>query len=64
MFKHLGLYFGILLTGLGLFFILMYLNLLSMGYSFGKFVKFISRTFECYFFVIGIIIIIINFRKG
>ena len=63
MLKRLEWYFGILLTGLGLFFISMYLNLLIMGYSFFEFVKFISRTIECYFFIIGIIIIVISIER-
>ena len=50
---------GILLTSIGLMFILLYTNLLTMGYSFFKFVYFISRRLECWYFVIGIILIII-----
>ena len=58
MLKHIGVFLGIMISGLGLFFILMYLSMLLNGYSFLNFVKFISRTFECYLFLIGIIIII------
>ena len=63
MLKHLGLISGIMISGLGLFFILMYINVLLEGYSFLNFVKLISKTFECYFFLIGIIIIIISIER-
>lgn len=63
MLKYLGWVFGILLAGLGLFFIIMYLNLLKMGYSFLEFGKFISRSFECYFLIIGIIMIVIGIER-
>ena len=63
MFKHLGVFLGIILSGLGLFFIIMYLNLLKCGYSFFKIVKLISGTFECYYFIIGILIIIFNIER-
>ena len=44
---HILLYIiGVILTSLGLFFIIIYLNLLTMGYSFFNFVKFISIRVE------------------
>ncbi len=54
---------GILLTSIGLMFILLYTNLLTMGYSFFKFVYFISRRLECWYFVIGIILIILVLER-
>ena len=63
MLKYLEWFLGILITSLGLFFIIIYINLLRMGYSLLEFGKFISRSFECYFLVIGIIIIIISMER-
>ena len=38
---------GIILSGIGLFFIILYLNLLVIGYSFFEFVYFIIRSIYC-----------------
>ena len=54
---------GIFLTSLGLMFILLYTNVLTMGYTFLEFVNFISKRFECWFFIIGIILIIIALER-
>ena len=54
---------GIFLTSIGLMFILLYTNLLTMGYSFLEFVYFISKRIECLFFIIGIILIMITVER-
>ena len=54
---------GVILTSIGLFFIIIYLNLLTIGYSFLEFVKFISRRFEVWLLLIGIICIIISLER-
>lgn len=43
-------------TVMGCSFIILYLNLTTMGYNFINYVNFISRRIECYFSIIGLII--------
>ena len=45
--------FGFMVIGCS--FIILYLNLMSMGYNFLNYVNFIVRRFECYFSIIGLI---------
>ena len=53
------------LTVMGFTYIIMYLNLLSMGYDLTEYLSFISGRCECIMGVIGFIIInIIIFMKG
>ena len=54
---------GIFLTSLGLFFLILYLTLLNMGYSFFEFVKFITVRFECYFILIGSLLIFFSLER-
>lgn len=49
---------GIIFTSIGFFYIILYLNLFTMGYSFLNYVNFIIRRFECLLFIIGVLIII------
>lgn len=51
---------GLIFTSLGLFFTIIYLNILTTGYSFSFFVKFIIRRIEFWLFIIGIILIILS----
>lgn len=55
---------GILLSIGGLFFIIINLNLLIIGYSFWKYVKFIISNVECLLLFIGIIILIYVYERG
>ncbi|MBR1413935.1 MAG: hypothetical protein IJ574_04645 [Bacilli bacterium] len=41
---------------IGVFYIIIYLNVLTMGYSFLEFVKFIIMKAECLCLVVGIIV--------
>ena len=59
-FKFLIFLFGFGLTVIGLSYIIIYLNLLSIGYNFFDYVNFIIRRIECLYSIIGIIIIIIS----
>lgn len=52
--------FGIILTVIGIMSLILYLNLLSFGYSFLEYVNFIIRKFECISLFIGLIIIWIS----
>ena len=54
---------GILLTSIGLMFLILYINLLTMGYSFSEFVNFIIRRKECWLIVVGIGLILLSFER-
>ena len=52
-------------TVIGFSFIILYLNLTTIGYNFYNYVNFIFRRVECYFSVVGIIIMSLSiFIKG
>lgn len=63
MFRILLYIIGIIFTSIGLFFMIIYLNLLTIGYSFFDFVKFISRRLETWLFVIGILFIAVSLER-
>ncbi len=56
---------GFILMVLGLAFIILYLNLLTIGYNFSFYVHFITRRIECYYPIIGLIIsaLSINYKR-
>lgn len=49
--------FGFGLMTIGFVYVILYLNILSIGYNFSYYVNFISRRIECYFSIIGFIIL-------
>jgi len=56
---------GFGLTVIGCSFIILYLNLTTMGYNFINYVNFISRRGECYYSVIGLLIMVLSIKiKG
>ncbi len=55
---------GVLLTALSLVFIILYLNVLNLEYSFLDFVNFIISRGECWLIFIGILLIILSLKKG
>jgi hypothetical protein len=56
---------GFALMVIGNTFIILYLNLLTLGYNFSFYVNFIIRRIECYYSVIGLIIVLLTiFTKG
>ena len=57
MYKFLMFLSGVLLTSIGLFFLILYLNLFTLGYSFFDFVKFIIMRPECWLFTIGLVLL-------
>ncbi len=61
--NFLGAFFGTLLSSVGLMFLFLYTNLLTMGYSFSLFVHFISKRLECWLFLFGIIILIFSLER-
>lgn len=50
--------FGFMVIGFS--YIILYLNLTTMGYNFVNYVYFISRRVECYYSIIGLIIMILS----
>ena len=50
--------FGFGLMTIGFVYIILYLNILSIGYNFSYYVNFISRRIECYYTIIGFLIIL------
>lgn len=54
---------GIMLSSIGLFFMIIYANLLTLGYSFLEYVKFINMKVECLCFYLGIVIILISLER-
>lgn len=55
---------GILFITIGLFFIIININLFFIGYRFSQFVYFIIRRPECNIFFIGILILILVYERG
>ena len=64
MFRLILFLFGFGLTIIGIIYIILYLNLLTIGYNFSFYVNFIIRRIECWFSIIGIIIMIFSIYKG
>lgn len=62
--NFLGAFFGIFISSIGFMFILLYTNLLTMGYSFWNFVQFISKRFECLLFLIGIVLLLLSLERS
>ncbi|CDA60141.1 unknown [Clostridium sp. CAG:524] len=55
---------GIIITSSALMYIVIYLNLLRMGYSMLDYVKYVFSSIECTKIFIGIILIILSLKKG
>lgn len=47
-------------TVMGFSFIILYLNLTTIGYNFVNYVNFIFRRIECYYSIIGLIIMVLS----
>lgn len=64
MIRHILLFIlGILLTSISLMFVIIYLNLLKMNYSFIEYLKYILTNLECLLFIPGILLIKISLKK-
>ena len=64
MIKTISFLFGFGLTIIGLIYIILYLNLLTIGYNFLEYVYFIIKRIECWYSIIGIIIMLISLKGG
>jgi hypothetical protein len=53
---------GLMVYGTSL--IILYLNLITIGYNLGDYGNFIIRRYECYFSIIGLFIIILTMIRG
>lgn len=51
---------GFSLLVIGNTFIILYSNLLTLGYNFSFYVNFITRRIECYYSIVGFIIILLT----
>ena len=51
---------GFSLMVIGFVYLILYLNLLTIGYNFSVYVNFITRRIECYYTIIGFIIILLT----
>ncbi len=51
---------GFGLTVIGLSYIILYLNLIDIGYNFSEYVNFIIRRVECLNLIIGIILMLLS----
>ena len=63
MIKFIPLFIGIIFCSISTFFLIIYLNLFTMGYSFLDFVKFINTRIECLLLYVGIILIIYSLER-
>ena len=56
--------FGFILMSIGFMYMIIYLNLLSFGYSLGEYLVYIFTQVECLFVIVGFIIVLFSlFRK-
>lgn len=51
--------FGLMVIGWT--YIILYMNLMSIGYNFNEYVNFIIKRIECYYSIFGLLIIIVTF---
>jgi len=61
--KIVSFILGVFLCSNSLTFMIIYLNLLKMGYSFSDYLKYISSSLECLTFIIGVPLIIYSLKK-
>lgn len=64
MLKAFLFLFGFGLTVIGLTYVIIYLNLLTIGYNFSQYVHFIIRRIECLNVILGIGLMIISLIGG
>ena len=62
--RYFLFFVGILLSTIGLSYIIIYLNIMLMGFSFFDYIKYIFTRIECLSFFLGYILLLILFKKG
>lgn len=55
---------GIFLVSLSLMFLILYLNLFTIGYTFFEYLGYVASKVECLGGILGIILIVGSFKKG
>ena len=55
---------GILIISTSLAYMYLYTNLFTIGYNFKDYLFYIVKRWECIMIILGIIIIVIAFKKG
>ena len=55
---------GIIIVSISLSFIYLYTNVLTIGLTFGDYLLYISKKWECLMLFLGIILLVYSFRKG
>ena len=63
-FRIIMFLFGFGLTVISLSYVILYLNLLSFGYNFMEYVKFISKRVECLNVFVGVLIMVLALNNG
>lgn len=63
MFRLLLFLFGFILMTIGFVFDIIYLNLLTFGYSFLEYLGYIFTHIECLYTLIGLFIILVVFKE-
>ena len=54
------LFLGVILTAIGIFFCILYLSLMDMGYSFVQYGYFIIKRWECLLIIVGLVLIVLD----
>lgn len=50
---------------IGNFYLIVYINLFSLGYTIGEYFCFVLTRYECYYAVIGLVLILLSiYKKG
>lgn len=55
---------GILIISISLSYMYLYTNLFTIGYTFKEYLFYILTRYECLMIILGIIIVVVSFRKG
>lgn len=63
MFKFFLYILGVFMVSVGIFLTVLDLNVLTIGYSFSEFGKFIIRRREFYYILLGIILIAVSLER-
>jgi hypothetical protein len=54
---------GFIFMTIGFFYIILYINLISFGYSLGEYFSYLVSRYECWNFIVGLLIIVITLWK-
>lgn len=60
MYRMFYIILGFILASVGLSYIVIYLNLFAMGYSFREYIAYIMKRYECIFFFVGYVMLLLS----